>query len=91
MVLPVEVVPVKGVVVLGCFVKTLTLEERRVAGGDFCCNLVKNWSQERMCLVGIRVDCSLGVSVFSIVYSIKRHLTHEISKTPRYHRRRLRV
>ena len=35
MVLPVEVVPVKGdgELVLGCFVKTLTLEERQVAEG----------------------------------------------------------
>ena len=33
-VFPVEVVPVKGeeVVVLGCFVETMTLEERQVAG-----------------------------------------------------------
>ena len=33
--LPVEVVPVKGEgeVVLGCFVETLTLKERQVAGG----------------------------------------------------------
>ena len=40
-VLPAEVVPEKGEVVLGCFVKTLTLEERRVAGGDFRWNSVK--------------------------------------------------
>ena len=43
-VLSVEVVPEKGEVVLGFFVETLTLEERRVAGGDFRWNLVKNWS-----------------------------------------------
>ena len=49
--------------VLGCFVEMLTLEERRVAGGDFRWNLVKSWSGENMCLVGIRVDCSLDVSV----------------------------
>ena len=42
--LPVEVVPEKGEVVLGCFVTTLTLEERRVEGGDFCWNSVKTWS-----------------------------------------------
>ena len=91
LVFPVEVVPLKGEVVLGFFVKTLTLEERQVAGGDFHCNLVKNWSGENMCLVGIRVDRSLGVSVFSRGYSRRRHLTHEIPKTPRHHCRRPRV
>ena len=87
-VLPVEVVPEKGEVVLGCFVKILTLGERRVAGGEFRCNLVKNWSVEKMCLVGMQVDCSLDVSVFSRGYSRRRHLTHENPKTPRHHRRR---
>ena len=53
----------EGGVILGCFVETLNFEERRVAGGDFRCNLVKNWSGEKMCLVGIRVDRSLDVSV----------------------------
>ena len=91
MVFPVEVVPVKGEVVLGCFVETLTLEERQVAGNAFRCNSVKNWSGEKMCLVGIRVDHSLGVSVFSRWYSIRRHRIHKISKTLRYHRRRLQV
>ena len=89
--LPVEVVPVKGGVVLGCFVETLTLKERQVAGGDFRCNLVKNWSGENMCLVGIRVDRSLGVSVFSIGCSRRRYLVHEIPRTLRYHRRQLQV
>ena len=44
--LPVEVVPVngEGEVVLGCFVKMLTLEERQVAWVDFHCNSVQNWS-----------------------------------------------
>ena len=86
-----EVVRLKGEVVLGCFVETLTLEERRVEGGDFCCNSVKNWSGENMCLVGIWVDRSLGVSVFSREYSRRRHLTHEIPKIPRHHRRLPRV
>ena len=36
-------------------------EER--AGGDFHWNLVKNWSGEKMCLVGIQVDRSLNVPV----------------------------
>ena len=40
------------------------LKERQVAGGGFHCNLVKDWSRENMCLVGIQVDRSLGVSVF---------------------------
>ena len=84
-VLPVEVLPEKGEVVLGYFVETLTLEERRVAGGDFRCNLVNNLSREKMCLVGIRVDRPLDVSLFSRVYSRRRHLTHEKTKTPRHH------
>ena len=33
------------------------IEERQV---------VKHWSWEKMCLVGIQVDRSMGVSVFSI-------------------------
>ena len=86
MVLPVEVVPEKGEVVLGCFFETLTLEERRVAGGDFRWNLAKNWSGEKMCLVEIRVDCSLDVSVCSRGYSRRRHLTREKPKTSRKHR-----
>ena len=40
--LPVEVIPEKGEVALGCFVETLTLKERRVAGGDFRWDFVKN-------------------------------------------------
>ena len=64
----------EGEVVLGCFVKKLTLKERQVAGGDFRCNSVKNWYGEKMCLVGIQVDRSLGVSVFSRGYSRRRHL-----------------
>ena len=77
----------EGEVVLGCFVKTLTLEERHVAGGDFRCNLVNNWSGKKMCFVGIRVGRSLGVSVFSRGYSRRRNLVHEIPKTLSYHRR----
>ena len=92
-VLTVEVVLVKGEeeVVLGCFVKTLTLDERQMAGGDFCCNLVNNWSGKMMCLVGIWVDRSLGVSVLSRGYSRRRHLLHETPKTLSYYRRRLQV
>ena len=90
-VLPVEVVPVKGEVVLGCFVKTLNIEEMRVEGGYFRCNSVKNWSGVNMCLVGIRVDRSLAVSVCSRGYSIRRHITRENPKTPRRHRHRPRV
>ena len=67
-VLPVEVVPDKEELVLGCFVETLTLEERRVTGGDFRWNSVNNWSAKNMCLVGIQVDCSLDVSVCSRGY-----------------------
>ena len=48
-----------------------------MAGVGFRCNLVKNWSGEKMCLVGIWVDCSLGVSVFSRGYSRRRHLMHD--------------
>ena len=88
-VFPVEVVTEKGGVVLGCFVKTFTLEEMRVAEVDFRCILVKNWSGEKMCLVGIRVDRSLGVSVFSIGCSRRRYLVHEIPRTLRYHRHQL--
>ena len=47
----------------------LDIEERQV---------VKNWSGEKMCLVGIQVDHFLGVSVFSIVCSKRRYLVHEI-------------
>ena len=90
-VLLVKVVPEKGEMVRGCFVETLTLEERRVAGGDFRCNSVKNWSGVNMCLVGIRVDRSLDVSVCSRGYSIRRHITRENPKTPRRHRHRPRV
>ena len=75
----------EGEVVLGCFVETLTLEERQVAGGGFHCSLVENWSGENMCLVGIQADRVLGVSVFSRGYSRKRHLMHEITRTLRYH------
>ena len=67
------------------------LEERQVAGGGFHCNLVKNWSGERMCLVGIRVYHSLGVSVFSIGCSRRRYLVHEIPRALRYHRCQLQV
>ena len=91
MVFPVEVVPEKGEVVLGCFVETLTLEERRVAGSDFCWNYVKNWSRENMCLAGIRVDLYLDVSVCSRGYSRKRYLTRENPKKPKQHSRRPRV
>ena len=69
----------------------VALEERQVAGGGFHCNSVKNWSGEKMCLVGIRLDRSLGVSVFSIVCSRRRYLVHEIPRTLRYHRQRLQV
>ena len=79
----------------GCYKVVLpaevALEERQVAGGGFHCNSVKNWSGENMCLVGIWVDCSLGVPVFSIRYSRRRHLMHEIFRTLRYHRRQLQV
>ena len=61
----------------------VALEERQVAVGGFLCNLVKNWSGEKMCLVGIRVDCSLGVSVSSIGCSGRRYLVHEIPRTLR--------
>ena len=54
----------------------VAIEERQVAGGGFHCNLVKNWSGEKMFLVGIQVDCSLDVSVFSIVCSRRRYLVH---------------
>ena len=49
----------------------LALEERQV---------VKNWSGENMCLVGIQVDRFLGVSVLSIVCSRRRYLVHEITR-----------
>ena len=91
MVLTMEVVPEKGEVVLGFFFKTLTIEERRVAEGDFRCILVKNWSGEKMCLMGTRVDRSLDVSVLSRGYSRRRHLTHEKTKRPRHHRCQPRV
>ena len=77
--------------VLSCFVKTLTLEEMQVAGGDFCCNLVNNWSGENICLVGIWVDRSLGVSVFSRGYYRRRYLMHETPKTLRYHSCQLQI
>ena len=67
------------------------LKERQVVGGGFHCNSVNNWSGENMCLVGIQVDRSLGVSVFSIGCSRRRHLMHEITRTLRYHRCRLHV
>ena len=60
----------------------LALKERQV---------VKNWSGEKMCLVGIQVDFFLGVSVFSIVCSRRRYLVHEIPRTIRYHRHQLQV
>ena len=69
----------------------VALEERQVAGGGFHCNLVKNWYGEKMCLVWIWVDRSLGVSVFSIGCSRRRYLVHEILRTLRYHRRQLQV
>ena len=56
----------------------VALEERQVVGGGFHCNSVKNWSGEKMCLVGIWLDLSLGVSVFSIGCFIRRHLMHKI-------------
>ena len=40
--------------VLGCFVETLTLEERRVAGGDFRWNSVNNWYGGRCVWCGFR-------------------------------------
>ena len=58
MVLPMELVTVKGEgegegeVVIGCFVETLSIEERSVAGGGFLCNLVDNWSGEKKCWRG---------------------------------------
>ena len=64
----------------------VALEERQVEGGGFYCNSVKNWSEENMGLVGIQVDRSLGVSVFSIGCSRRRYLVHEIPRTLRYHR-----
>ena len=54
----------------------LALEERQV---------VKNWSGENMCLVGIQVDPFLDVSVFSIVCSIRRYLVHGMPRMLRYH------
>ena len=69
----------------------VSLEERQVEEGGFHCNSVKNWYGENMCLVGIRVDCSLVVSVFSIVCFRRRYLVHEIPRTLRYHRRQLQV
>ena len=65
----------------------VALEERQVAGGGFHCFLVKNWSGENMCLVGIKVDRSLSVSVLSIGCSRRRYLVHEIPRKLRYHRR----
>ena len=75
---------------VGLLVK-VALEERQVAGGGFHCNLVKNWSGEKMCLVGIQVDRSLVVSVFSIGCYRRRYLVHEITRTLRYHIHRLQV
>ena len=49
----------------------LALEERQV---------VKNWSGEKMFLVGIQVDRFLDVSVFSIVCSRRRYLVHGIPR-----------
>ena len=60
----------------------MALKERQV---------MNNWSGEKMCLVGIQVDRSLGVSVFSIGCSRRRYLVHEIPRTLRYHRHRLQV
>ena len=71
------------------FLVKVDLEERQVAGCGFHCNSVKNWSGENMCLVGIRVDRSLGVSVFSIGCFRRSYLVHEIPRTLRYHRHRL--
>ena len=73
------------------FLVKVALKESQVAGGGFHCNLVKNWSGGNMCLVGIQVDRSLGVSVFSIGCSRRRYLVHEIPRTLRYHRHRLQV
>ena len=53
--------------------------------------IVKNWSGENMCLVGIQVDFSLVVSVFSTGCFRSRYLVHEIPRMLRYHRRRLQV
>ena len=69
----------------------VALEESQVAGGGFHYNLLKNWSGEKMCLVGIWVDCSLGVSVFSIGCSRRRYLAHETPRTLMYHRHQLQV
>ena len=91
LVLTVEVVPEKGDVFFGYFVETLTLKERRVAGSDFRCNLVNNWSGDKMCLLGIRIDHSLDVLLLLRGYCRRMHLTHEIPKIPRHHRRRPRV
>ena len=73
------------------FLVKVALEERQVAGGGFHCNSVKNWSGEKMCLVSISVDRSLGVSVFSTGCSRRRYLVHEIPRTLRYHCRQLQV
>ena len=51
--------------------------------------VVKNWSGEKMFLVGIKVDRFLDVSVFSIVCSRRRYLVHEIPRTLRYHHHRI--
>ena len=69
----------------------VSLEERHVAGVGFHCNSVNNWSGEKVCLVGIQVDCSLGVSVLSIGCSRRRYIVHEIPNTIRYHRHQLQV
>ena len=69
----------------------VALEERQVAGGGFHCNLVNNWSGENMFLLGILVDPSLGVSVFSIGCSRRGYIVHEIPRTLRYYCHQLQV
>ena len=60
----------------------LALKERQV---------VKNWSGEKMCLVGIQVDHFLDVSVFSIVCSRRSYLVNGIPRMLMYHRHQLQV
>ena len=60
----------------------LAIKERQV---------VKNWSGEKRCLVGIQVDRFLDVSVFSIVCSIRRYIVHGILRMLMYHRHQLQV
>ena len=58
----------------------LALEERQA---------VKNWSGEKMFLLGIQVDRFLDVSVFSIVVSRRRYLVHGIPRMLMDHRHQL--